>query len=258
SFVTYKLTKRLRKVGKGSTESHIGQVEAVVKQDHNEARGQVYSELVAYRLATMVGVEAACGALVVHDTGLMYASLVVSNIVANARDISTKTDIVKAAKRYPIQCARIAVFDLWIGNDDRPGNLRADVRQSADDLIVALDHGRSLLGNGNDPYDALQWLARNDFPDTHPFAGLLDRRYCEDSLKRIVGLSEESITDACLLNDTCGAVMMPEQAALAELLNRRRAWLPELMVHALGCASSAATLPGKDGSGPSGGHSEAM
>lgn len=228
-FVTYKLRKRLRKVGKGATESHIGEVEAIIKQDHNEARGQVYSELVAYRLATMIGVEAACGALVAHDTGLKYASLVVSNIVASSRDISTKADVARVTARYPVECARIAVFDIWIGNDDRLGNLRANVTRSSDNLIVALDHGRSLLGSGTDPIDALHWLERRDFPGDHPFSGHLDRRYCEEALKRIQDLSPESIADACILNDTCGAVMIPEQAELANILDERRTWLASLV-----------------------------
>jgi len=233
SFVTYKLKQRPRSVGKGATESRMGDVEAVVKQDHNEARGQVNSEIVAYRLASLIGVEAAFGALVAHDTGLKYASLVISIIATDSRVISSKADIERVTKRYPLECARIAVFDLWVGNDDRLGNLRANVTRSSDHLIVALDHGRTLLGSGNDPIDALKWLERTDFPTDHPFVGRLVPEYCQEILERIQGLDARIIADVCILNDTCGAVMLPEQADLADLLDRRREWLPDLVAKRL-------------------------
>jgi hypothetical protein len=127
SFVTYRLKSQLEEVGVGATESRRGEVEAIIKQDHNEARGQIYSELVAYRLACLIGVEVACGALVSHDRGLRFASLVISDVSNVGRDIETPEDIAAVTARYPRECARIAVFDLWIGNHDRLGNLHANI-----------------------------------------------------------------------------------------------------------------------------------
>ena len=82
SFLTYRLSRRLRTVGEGATQAHYGEVEAIIKQDHAQARVQVYSELVANRLAALIGVDVATGALVAHDTGLKFASLRLSNIAA--------------------------------------------------------------------------------------------------------------------------------------------------------------------------------
>ena len=80
SFLTYRLNRHLRTVDEGATQAHYGEVEAIIKQDHAQARVQVYSELVANRLAALIGVDVATGALVAHDTGLKFASLRLSNI----------------------------------------------------------------------------------------------------------------------------------------------------------------------------------
>ena len=61
SFLTYRLSRRLRTVEEGSTQAHYGEVEAIIKQDHKEARVQIYSELVANRLAALVGVDVVKG-----------------------------------------------------------------------------------------------------------------------------------------------------------------------------------------------------
>ena len=127
SFLTYRLSRRLRTVEDGATQAHCGLVEAIIKQDHAEARVQVYSELVANRLAALVGVDVATGALVAHDTGLKFASLRLANIATDATSIEEEKDFELATKRYARQCARIAVFDLWIGNEDRTSNLMASI-----------------------------------------------------------------------------------------------------------------------------------
>ena len=85
SFLTYRLSRRLGTMGEGATEAQLGEVQAIIKQDHAAARVQVYSELVAHRLAALVGVDVATGALVAHDTGLKYASLRLANIAALGR-----------------------------------------------------------------------------------------------------------------------------------------------------------------------------
>ena len=146
SFLTYRLNRHLRTVDEGATQAHYGEVEAIIKQDHAEARVQVYSELVANRFAALVGVDVATGALVAHDTELKFASLRLANIAAGATCIETEEQFESASSRYASQCARIAVFDLWIGNEDRVGNLMARIGPDAEYLIVTFDHGRTLLG----------------------------------------------------------------------------------------------------------------
>ena len=146
SFLTYRLSRRLGTMAEGATGAHLGEVQAIIKQDHATARVQVYSELVAHRLAALVGVDVATGALVAHDTGLKYASLRLANIAAGATVIETEEQFEQASQRYASQFARIAVFDLWIGNEDRVCNLMASIGPDAENLIVAFDHGRTLLG----------------------------------------------------------------------------------------------------------------
>lgn len=233
SFATYSLKNRLGAVGTGSTEARYGELVAIIKQDHPEARGQVYAEIAAIRLAGLLGVDVASGALVSHDTGLKFASLKLSNQSSAARNISTNADLKRVLVRYPRQCARIAVFDLWIGNDDRAGNLIAGVGRGSSPLIVALDHGRALLGGGDHPLDAMRYLNRHDFPRFHPFGGGLDRQYCDETVAMIASLPFSSIYDACDLGDTCGAVMVDEQAELADVLDKRRQWLPALVASVL-------------------------
>jgi hypothetical protein len=48
-------------------------------------------------------------------------------------------------------------------------------------------------------------------------------------LDRILQVDPNAITDACVLNDTCGTIMLPEQAELAAVLDQRRRWLADLV-----------------------------
>ena len=233
SFLTYRLSRRLRTIGEGATQAHFGEVEAVIKQDHDEAPVQVYSELVANRLAALVGVDVATGALVAHDKGLKFASLRLSNIAAGATDIETEEQFGRASSRYASQCARIAVFDLWIGNDDRVGNLKASIGPDAEYLIVAFDHGRTLLGCIDGVDKAMDYLKNPDLPNSHPMSGMLDRTHCEEMVERIQNVREEWIYEVCDLGDTCGSVMPVEQAELGAVLVERRAFLPEVVERVL-------------------------
>jgi hypothetical protein len=55
-------------------------VAAVIKQDGDESRAQVYSEYVGTRLAGLLGVPAAAGVFVTHSRGLRYASLMIAEV----------------------------------------------------------------------------------------------------------------------------------------------------------------------------------
>ena len=234
SFLTYSLRRRIRIVGEGATQAHYGEVKAIIKQDHKEARVQVYSELVANRLAALVGVDVATGALVAHDTGLKFASLRFSNIAAGAIPIEAEEQFRLVASRYARQCAKIAVFDLWIGNEDRIGNLMASIGPEAENLIVAFDHGRTLLGCVDGIEAALDYLKNPDMQVIpHPMAGTLDRRACELMVRRIQKIEEALISEACDLGDTCGSVMPVDQIELGEALLERRAFLPKVVERVL-------------------------
>ena len=234
SFLTYRLSRRLGTMDEGATEAQLGEVQAIIKQDHAAARVQVYSELVAHRLAALVGVDVATGALVAHDTGLKYASLRLANIAAGATVIETEEQFERASRRYASQCARIAVFDLWIGNEDRVCNLMASIGlPDTEYLIVAFDHGRTLLGCVDGVCQALDYLKKPELPKSHPMSGLLNRAHCELMVERIQNINDDLIYELCDLGDTCGSVMPAEQAALCVALVERQAFLPDIVERVL-------------------------
>lgn len=232
AFITYKIQKQLKTVRKGATEAKHGRLESIVKQDNGESPAQVYCEYVACRLAALVGVQVATGVLVAHDRGLKFASLVISEIVTKLVDVDVdKLD--KLLSRYPVECAKLAVFDLWIGNPDRLGNVRANLGRSSDHVFVGIDHGGGLLGCSNYRHEALRRLQDRRWPNSHPFGTGLSKSYCDAMIDRIQKLDDEAIDDACVIGDTVGAVMLPEQAELAEILKKRRKWLPEMVYNVL-------------------------
>lgn len=219
--VTYTLSGVRKSVGRGATEPDVGDVAAIIKQDGRESRAQIYCEYVAGRLAAMVGVTVAAGVLVAHAAGLRYASLKVAEVGFTLTDIEPEhADAV--VTRYPVEAASLAVFDVWIGNGDRAGNLRANLQESTDNLMIGLDHGGSLLSVGDTIDAALQRLRRVDFPRGHLFAGRLDRRLTDGMVQRIQCISDAAIQDACVLGETLGSAMLPDQADLAEALAWRR------------------------------------
>ena len=243
SFPTYRLKQHVRTVGEGATETHYGEVEAIIKQDHAEARFQVYSELVANRLAALVGVDVATGALVAHDTGLKFASLRLANIARGATRIQTKNQFRRVSDRYADQCAGIAVFDLWIGNEDRVGNLIASIGPNAEHLIVAFDHGRTLLGCVDGVFEALDYLKNPDLPKTHPMSRTVVRARCELIIERIQNITDELIYELCDLGDTCGSVMPVDQVQLGKVLVERREFLPKVVERVLFAEEPTAGKP---------------
>lgn len=219
--VTYTLTGVRKAVGRGVTGPEVGDVAAIIKQDGQESRAQIYSEYVAGRLAVMVGVTVAAGVLVVHAAGVRYASLKVAEVGFALADIEQE-HVDEVVARYPVEAANLAVFDVWIGNGDRAGNLRANLQESTNNLIIGLDHGGSLLSAGESIDAALERMRRTDFPRGHLFAERLDRRLADAMVERIARLSDEAIHDACVLGETLGSVILPDQADLADALVWRR------------------------------------
>lgn len=124
--------------------------------------------------------------------------------------------------RYPIEAAKLAVFDAWICNIDRVGNLKANLAESTDNMLIGLDHGGSLLsiaGNLNAAFDRLNSC---DWPPHHIFQGLLRRQLLQPVVARVQAIPDEAVDEACVLSGTVGSVMLPDQAMLAEKLKWRR------------------------------------
>lgn len=222
-FLTYKLNLRRQRIDADltSTGACYGDVEAVIKQDSPEAPAQVYCEYVAARLAALVGIDAAAGVLVPHSRGLMYASLTISQLANPLVKVdASNLDDFKAY--HPVEAARLAVFDLWIGNADRVGNVLASMGLSTEDVVAGIDNGSSLLNTEETKEQSLRLLWDAGQPDFHLFGIGHKWAYCEDILSRIEGLPDFAIDTACVLGDTVGSVMLPEQAEVAEVLKWRK------------------------------------
>ena len=227
-FITYKLKGVRLPVGHGATAPEYGEVSAVIKQDNSESRAQVYSEFVASRLAALLGIQTAAGVLVTHSRGIRYASLLISEVGFSLTDID-HPQAEEVAERYPVEAAKLAVFDVWIGNMDRAGNIRANMEESTENLLVGLDHGCSLLSIADDVDASLTLLESANWPSNHIFEGLVRRYFVEPIVQRIEHLTDDAIQEACLMGSTVGAVMLTDQAMLADVLVRRRDQLHEMV-----------------------------
>lgn len=222
-FLTYNLRLRKQRIDADltSTGACYGDVEAVIKQDSPEAPAQVYCEYVAARLAALVGIDAAAGVLVPHSRGLMYASLTISQL-ANPLVKVDASNLNDFKAYHPVEAARLAVFDLWIGNADRVGNVLASMGLSTEDVVAGIDNGSSLLNSELSKEKSLKLLWDAGQPDFHLFGTGHKWVYCNDTISRIEGLPDFAIDTACVLGDTVGSVMLPEQAEVAEVLKWRR------------------------------------
>lgn len=222
-FLTYNLKWRTEQIDgdHSSTGACYGDLEAVIKRDTASAPAQVYCEYVASRLASLVGINMAAGVLVPHSTGLMYASLTVSQVGRPLHKVDL-TNLADFRWRHPVEAARLAVFDLWVGNADRVGNVLASMGLTMDDVVAGIDNGACLLNAENSSAASLALLNDEEQPDFHLFGTGHPWVYCEEVIERIEGLPDLAIDDACVLGDTVGSVMLPEQAEVSEVLKWRR------------------------------------
>ena len=222
-FLTYNLKWRTQQLSgsDSSTGACYGDIEAVVKRDTPDAPAQVYCEYVAARLASLVGINVATGVLVPHAKGLMYASLSISQVGSPLEKVDM-SNIDEFKKRHPVEAAGLAVFDLWVGNADRVGNVLASMGLSMDDVVAGIDNGACLLNTENNSEKSLAFLSNADQPDYHLFGSGHPKVYCDVVIDRIESLSDLAINEACVLGDTVGSVMLPEQAEVSEVLRWRR------------------------------------
>ena len=226
--IAYTLSGVREVAGRGATAPEVGDVAAIIKQDGGESRAQVYCEFVAGRLAAMVGVTVAAGVLVTHARGLRYASLKIAEVGFSLTDVEFG-HAAEVASRYPVEAANLAVFDAWICNTDRAGNLRANLAESTDNLLIGIDHGGSLLSVADTIDAAIERLRSTNWPPTHLFQGMVNPALLQPMIERIQRLPDETIQDACVLSGTIGSVILPDQAVLAEALIWRRDHLPEIV-----------------------------
>ena len=163
---------RIKTLGKkvsslSMTEPVRGTLDVVLKQDSDNSPCCVYNETVALRLAQRLGAPLAMGVPSVGDGGMYFASLMVGGLSINLPNISAKK-MAQVAERYPHDTAAIFVFDVWILNDDRENNLKANLTSSPLHLVAAIDHEQTLLGRYGDIEQSLEALEAFEVPARHP------------------------------------------------------------------------------------------
>jgi len=245
-----------------TTGAKVGRLGAIIKDDHDESPAQVYSELVANRLAAFLGIPVVAGVVARQgakvDAPMQFASLQayeagldVYDFTADLEPTEEDEEFVllpgmykhlqhpRATKllceKYPLETAYIAVFDLWICNLDRDFNFKADLKAADRGVIFALDHGSSLLSCGYSIDRSLEMLQEFGQPTFHPFQSLLVGRLCGQMVERIQTLPEWVIESATTYDDTIGNVILTDQYQVHLALLQRRKRLGELVDRVLVC-----------------------
>lgn len=215
------------------TEPVRGTLDAVLKQDSDNSPACVYNETVALRLAQRAGVPLAMGVPSVGDGGVYFASLMVGGLSISLPNLSRKR-MEGVAKRYPTEAAAIFVFDVWILNDDREHNLKANLTQNPLHLVAAIDHEQTLLGRYGDMLQSLDALEQLEVPRNHPLGGHVQRQRVDRWVAQMQAMSDDSIDDALVLGYSVGGVHERSQIRLAKAMKQRRDALADLVVRALG------------------------
>lgn len=218
----------------GALDGHLS---AIVKSDHEEAIAQVYSEIAANRLAIFLGIPVATGVpayLEDGDHSIKYASLRASERNHDFYDFTSDDsrensdhhpEMKKLSVDFPNEVSQIAVFDYWIGNEDRELNFKAELSKKDRGVIFALDHGNSLLSCASTITKSLEKLQNTDFPSFHLFDDYIDMHYAKIMIDRINQIPEWAIENAVVMNDVVGSVILSDQYALYEVLIRRKLYL---------------------------------
>ena len=205
---------------------------AVLKSDGDEVPHCVYNELVASRLARLVLAPLADGVLAEQQPQRAFASLVLAAPEGSLADLSP-TRVVLASDVYPGEAAALTVFDIWIGNWDRAGNLKASLVMRHRRLFCGFDHSHSLLAVADTPADSIHRLGDGELiVKRHPFYGQLRGTLLDEWTERVASLPEALVRAACELGEPLNDVEEDTQTALAEAMAARTRALPE-MIHAV-------------------------
>lgn len=241
---------------KSTTEARLGQIQVAIKRDGDQNPTQVYSELVSNRLAQFFGLPVALGVAArdeINPELSCFASLWVADHDTRIFDFTEAEpnpdappapaeaynetgfywEFKRLCDRYPMEAAQLAVFDLWIGNEDRDLNIKGQLDESGPNILFALDQGNALLSCGVDLKDSLDKLGSADFPSIHPMMGMLGPFECGEMVERINALPDWAMLSAIVCGVQVGSVLPDNQYQLYEVLYERRKLLRELVQRVL-------------------------
>ncbi|MFN3709514.1 MAG: hypothetical protein ACK4S8_03010 [Alishewanella aestuarii] len=254
SVLCYQIAARLKPNEKSTTGAQDGHLSVVIKSDQPECKAQVYSELVANRLAMFLGIPVALGvpAKSHHDASAVhFASLKAHEADRDFYDFTDDDDraeeppedapeglhieqghlheLISLSKIYPKEISYIAVFDLWIGNEDRPLNFKAELSKGDRGVLFAVDHGSSLLACRSNLDASLELLYKETYPSFHPFQKLVNPVFVGQMIERICSMPDWAIESATVFNDIIGNVTLAEQYAMYSVLIERKRMLNRLV-----------------------------
>jgi hypothetical protein len=227
-------TYNLRRIGKktptGITSPVFCSLEAILKRDCPDSPYCVYSELIAVRLAQTINIPVAAGVLTKTESCEAYASIELASSGSRLPDLSP-TQYAKAASQYPHEAAALLVFDIFIGNWDRRGNIKASFLKPHLSLLQGFDHEHALLSIEDDPVKSIQRLGEMDLIVTgHPFIG--QSLFIEKIrwANRITAIDDALIHECCELKRQLGTVTTEMQKSLADALCKRKRNLRDLIL----------------------------
>lgn len=222
SLPPYSLRRLARSHLDGVTQPVSGALDAIVKFDSAEAPHCVYCEIVAVRLARMLGIPIAEGVLTLIGTRPGFASLRLACHGWAATNVPTSRwpDV---ASSYPQGVAALTAFDVLIGNDDRSGNFTASVVTPHLPLFQGFDHSHALLCCRRTAHQSIRALRDGDLiVKSHPFYELVQRKRLEQWVDRIAGIPDDYVNECCILGQPIGAVSCQTQASLGRALVVRK------------------------------------
>lgn len=233
---TYKLRRLRGRVGRGVSEACRCDIAAILKHDSDESPYCVYNEFVATQLAATWGAPIARGLLIVGALGLGFASLEAGApglFLSNMGPLTHR----RVLARYARQCARLLVFDEWIGNRDRLGNVRAAIGSNEVRLFVGFDQAQALLSCEDAPSGSIEQLrtAKAIARPTHPFraevapdAGAF-RAHVATAVQACREVPAAAVIEACNVTHPALGVSLRLRTALAEALVHRQKHLREIL-----------------------------
>lgn len=230
SVITYRVrTVRSRPMSNGATQPALGTLDAVLKFDTTEFPSLVYSELVARRVGSALGIPIADGVLSFLGNTYAYASLMVAPHGLTLTKLSRRcADAI--ATRYPDEAAALTVFDLLVGNWDRADNVMVALGTTPVRMFVGYDHSHALLHVDSDWAASIVRLGRGDLiARSHPFFGRIERERTLLWGSRVASLPSY-MWQRCVAAAPMLGIAADIPIALGEALQKRAQVLSDMMV----------------------------
>jgi hypothetical protein len=171
----------------------------------------------------------AFGVLTTTADGQAFASLEVDSPGIPLPNIHHKQYNL-AAQRYPIGVAALVAFDIFIGNYDRAGNIKASLVTPHIDIFHGFDNSHCLLTIEEKAEDSISSLHLGEFiANYHPFYGHVQESLLLQWQDRILSLDDQYIAECCLMGRAFRSVTKDMQQDLTAALITRKTKLPQII-----------------------------